>query len=213
MLRWYKGLTSFKNFNFISAIELFTDALKFDENNYKLFFFRAKCYVSMKLYYDAIIDLLEVEKLNNSEKIAVEIKEMRREIGKNLVSQTNYGFLEIPRTATNHEIARSFASLKLLHKVNLGKASTEAEKRKIVFKFKRVEKAFAVLSDKKFKMQYDKQLADEEAQPLFAIILLIGIMWLIFSFFIFEHSKEMFLFSIFSFLVIVLIGFCVKDCK
>lgn len=163
-LRYHKAVASFATDEFAIAIEDFTEALKFDEKNLLLFLFRAKAYVSLALYDDAIIDLLEVERLNKCEKVSAAVEDMRRTVGQFYVSKSNYEFLEVPRTAIELEISLSFTSLKLLHKVNISKASTDAEKRKIEFKFKRVENAFAILSDKKFKKQYDKHLADEEAK-------------------------------------------------
>lgn len=162
-LRFHKAFASFMNEELQAAIEDSTEALKFDERNSTLFLLRAKSYKSLELHDDAIIDLLEVEKLKKCEKISSEIEDLRREIGKLYVKKSNYDFLEVPRTALELEISRSFTSLKLLHKVNISKALTVAEKRKLEFKFKRVENAFAILSNKKSKKIYDKYLSDEEA--------------------------------------------------
>jgi hypothetical protein len=163
-LRYHKAVASFVNERTQDAVDDFTEALKFDETNCSLFLFRAKSYMSLRLYDDAIIDLLEVDKLNKCAKVATEVESMRRKVGKSYVPRSNYEFLEVPRTANDQEIARSFTSLKLLHKVNISKASTEAEVRKIDFKLKQIQVSFAILSNKKLKEKYDKHLVGEDAQ-------------------------------------------------
>ena len=166
ILRFKQGVGNLMNELNQEAIVNFTEALMFDETNFEIFMFRAICYVNIFFFDDAIIDLLEVEKLNDNEcsQITSEIKSLRKKIGQLYVPKTNYDFLEIPRTANETEIALAFRSLSLLNQLNLSNAKTEAEKRKIIFKFKRVENAFVILSDKKFKKQYDKLLKKQEAE-------------------------------------------------
>lgn len=164
-LLFHHGVAKFKNDLFRSAMKSFTEALKLDATNIELFMFRAKSYIELHFFDDAMIDLLEVEKLNDNgnTKIAMEIEALRRKIGKVYIAKTNYEILEVPRIAADREIAQSFKSLSLLHQVNLSKASTSAEKRKIVFKFKCVENAFAILSNSANKKKYDKFLKKQEA--------------------------------------------------
>jgi tetratricopeptide (TPR) repeat protein len=144
-LRFSKGLCSFNNKRYEAAVQDFTEALLLNQENLELFMLRAKSYIELTLYDDAIIDLMEADKLNNKGKVSSEIKEMRKKIGAAYIPQTNYDFLEVQRNTTEIEIVRSYNSLSLLHKVNLCKASTEAEKRKLEFKYTRVEVAFQIL--------------------------------------------------------------------
>jgi hypothetical protein len=163
VLRFYRGFANYKNNRFKEAIDDFTQALILDQTSLGLFMLRAKCFIQRALYDDAIIDLLEAEKLNDCTQMASEIKDMRRKIGSLYIPKTNYEFLEVSRTATDNEIVLSFNSLTLLHKVNLSKAKTDAEKRMLEFKYKRVANAFAIVTDKKLKKKYDKILAKQEA--------------------------------------------------
>lgn len=164
VLRFKQGLGSFLNKNHQRAIEVFTEALKFDENNLAMFMLRALSYIAVCFFDDAMIDLLEVETLNEGScsKTSKEIEHLRSNIGKVYVAKTNYDFLEISRNANENEIMLSYKTLTLLHQVNMSKAETEAEKRKLIFKFKRVENAFAILSRQEYKEQYDNLLKKQE---------------------------------------------------
>lgn len=166
VFRFKQAIGNFMNKDYQKAIKNITEALKFDETNLDMFMLRALCYIAVSFLDDAMIDLLEADKLNDNEcsKTSSEIMILRKKIGKIYVAKTNYDFLEVPRNATDTEIDLSFKSLSLLHQLNLSKAATEAEKRKLIFKFKRVENAFAIFSDKKFKKQYDKLLKKQEAE-------------------------------------------------
>lgn len=164
-LRFQHGLASFKNDRFRTAIQDLTEALKLDETNIEMFMLRAKSYIEVHFFDDAMIDLLEADNLNTGkcQKVEKEIEVLRRNIGKVYIAQTYYDFLEVSRNATHLEIALSFKSLSLLNQVNLRKASTSAEQRNIIFKFKRIEKAFAIMSDVAIKKKYDKILKNQEA--------------------------------------------------
>lgn len=163
ILRFHQGVGSFKNRNFRTAIQEFTEALKLDQTNISLFMLRAKSYMELAMHDDAIIDLMEADKLNDCKKRASDITDMRRKIGAAYIPMTNYKLLEIQRNATDSEIVSSNNSLSLLHKVNIGKAANDAEKRKLEFRQKRVANAFGILSDKKLKKRYDKWLEEREA--------------------------------------------------
>lgn len=165
VLRIHQGIANYKNQRFQLAIADLTQALKLDNANLQLFLLRAKCYKTLVMHDDVIIDLMEAETLNKTscKKISSEIREMRKSVGAVYIPKTNYNFLEVPHTATDNEIIRSYNSLSLLHRVNLNKAATEAEKRKLDFKYKRVENAFRILNDKRLKMNYDKLLEQQES--------------------------------------------------
>lgn len=124
--------------------------------------YRAKCYKNIFFYDDSIIDLMEVDKLSKCKKLSRDIESMRTEISKVYVIKTNYTLLDVARTASDNEIFRAFNSLSILNKVNLSNATTEAEKRKIDFKFKRIEHAFGILSDPQLKKEYEKYLHNME---------------------------------------------------
>lgn len=166
IFRFHQGFGHFKNNNYQMAIEKFTEALKFDEKNLEMFMLRALCYMEVSFLDDAMIDLMESEALNNNEcsLVNAEIRRLRQAICKNYVAKTNYDFLGVARTATDNEIALSFNSLAVLHQLNLGKSATEADKRNLIFKFRRVENAFAILSNKKYRKRYDKLLKRQEAE-------------------------------------------------
>lgn len=166
ILRFHQGLGHFKNERFQSAIDEFTQTLKHDQANVNLFMLRAKSYKELALHDDAIIDLKEADKLNElvpCRKVANEIEDLRKAIGSVYVSKTNYELLEVSRNATDIDMTVSFNSLTILYKVNLSKASTDAEKRKLEFFYRRVENAYAILSDKKIRAKYDKMLEKQEA--------------------------------------------------
>lgn len=165
-LRYFQGLGNFKNERFRSATENFTEALKLDENNINLFMLRAKSYANLTLHDEVIIDLMEAETLNKKDenrKISNEIKRMRKVVGSSYIPKTNYELLEVPRTAGDSEIILAYNSQSILYKVNLSKASTEAEKRKLTFFYRRIEISFQILSNKKTREKYDKILAAQES--------------------------------------------------
>ena len=124
---------------------------------------RAKCYISIGSHDDAIIDLLEADKINKSKKVSTEIKMLRKQIGQVYITKTNYDILEVPRNATEIEIQTSYNSLSLLHRVNFSRARSDVERRKLEFKFKRTQNAFIILSNRTFKNVYDKHLTKIEA--------------------------------------------------
>lgn len=166
VLRFKQGFGNFLNERYQTAIENFTEALNFDETNVEMFMLRALSYIAVFYLDDAMIDLLEAEKLSGNEcrKTTSGIRFLRKGICKVYVSKTNYDFLDISRNATEAEIALSFKSLSLLHQVKLSKVQTDAEKRKQIFKYRRIENAYAILSNKNFKKQYDRHLKRQEIE-------------------------------------------------
>lgn len=154
------------NKRFRKVVEAFNELLKLDQSNVDLFLIRAKSFKELALPDDAIVDLKEAEMLNNlspCRKVKNEIEDLRKAIGVAYVPKTDYELLGVQRNATDSDLTVAFNSLTILYKVNLNKSSTEAEKRKLEFFYKRVERAFAVLRDKKLRSKYDKILEKQEA--------------------------------------------------
>ena len=162
-LFFYKGKMSFELEMDRAALEAFTEALKLDEENVEIFMYRAKCFFKLSIFDDVVIDLLEVDRLDKHNVHYQQKQELRKLVGKFYIPKTNYDFLEIQKLATVQQISQSFASLKLLNKINMAKAVTVADKRKLEFKFRRIENAHKILSDQKLKQKYDKQLMRDEA--------------------------------------------------
>lgn len=166
LLRFHQGLGHFMNGRFRKVVEAFNELLKLDQSNVDLFIMRAKSFKELALPDDAIVDLKEAEMLNNlspCRKVKNEIEDLRKAIGVAYVPKTDYELLGVQRNATDSDLTVAFNSLTILYKVNLNKSSNEAEKRKLEFFYKRVERAFVVLSDKKLRSKYDKILEKQDA--------------------------------------------------
>lgn len=125
---------------------------------------RAKSYFAVSSLDDAIIDLMEAEKLCKCGKMTAEIEALRKKIGRVYIAKTNYELLEVSRDAKHSEIVTSFNSLSLLHRVLLNEAETKADKRKLEFLFKRIENSFSILSDKTLRLKYDRLLEEQESR-------------------------------------------------
>lgn len=163
-LRAIQGYHRYVNSQHHDAIKAISEALLLDDRNVTLFMLRAKCYIALAFFDDAMIDLLEAERLNEVRNaVWLEIEALRRKIGQVYLPQTNYDFLEVSRAASESEIQLSFKNLTLLHSVNIAKATTAAEKRKLEFKYKRVENAFVILTTPALRERYLAQLAKQEA--------------------------------------------------
>lgn len=163
-LKFRRGKTYFETNRFTDAIKDFTDVLKFDPANVDAFMLRAKSYLAISLLDDAIIDLIEIDKLSKCSRMLAEAEALRKRIGRAIVPKTNYELLDVARHATHSDIVRSFESLSILHRVNMSTAGTDAEKRKFEFLFKRIDNAHAILSDEKLKQNYDKLLEEQESK-------------------------------------------------
>lgn len=162
VLLFRRGEVNFDTKRYPAAIKDLTDAMKFDTKNADAFMLRAKSFVLVSQFEDAIIDLMEVERMGKTGRFYAEIECLRKRIGKAFVPKNNYKLLEVSRNATREEIVCSFKSLSMLYQVDLEKTETDAEKRKVKFLFKRIEYAYAILSDRTLKQKYDRYLKEQD---------------------------------------------------
>lgn len=137
------------------AVEDCTAALNLDTNYLKALLRRAKCYMDLGEYEDAVRDYEKVCKLNRSR----ESKKLLQD-AKIALKQSNrkdyYKILGVGRDASDDEIKKAYRKRALVHHPDRHANATEAEKKEQEKKFKEVGEAYGVLSDPRKKARYDR---------------------------------------------------------
>lgn len=135
-----------------------------DRNPLASFFLdRARCYMSLKMFSDASIDLMEAEMILPPGSCETgKIKKMRKEISRAYVPKNHYEVLGVKRHSSHLEIVLVYKFLKLAHKIDITMTPIGHAKRKLEIMFKDVEKAFLVLGDKESRAEYNRETDKRE---------------------------------------------------
>merc|ERR1712223_432891 len=131
-----------------------TSAIDLDENYFKSILRRAKCYMELEKYEEAVKDF---ELANNMERGNRDVLEALQNAKKELKKSKRkdyYKILEVNKDANNDEIKKAYRKRALIHHPDKNSSASEDEKKEHEKKFKDVDEAYSVLSDPKKRSNY-----------------------------------------------------------
>ncbi|XP_075214431.1 tetratricopeptide repeat protein 2 [Lycorma delicatula] len=131
-----------------------TSALTLDENYLKALLRRAKCYMDLQQYEDAVHDYEKVVRMDKSPENKRLLAEAKLELKKSK-RKDYYKILGIDRSATTEDIKKAYRKRALVHHPDRHANASEGEKKEQEKKFKEVGEAYGILSDPKKRARYD----------------------------------------------------------
>ncbi|XP_018574946.1 dnaJ homolog subfamily C member 7 [Anoplophora glabripennis] len=136
------------------AIADCTAALNLDDTYLKALLRRAKCYMDLGDYEEAVRDYEKVCKLDKSREHKKLLQDAKFAL-KRSKRKDYYKILGVDRNAGDEEIKKAYKKRALIHHPDRHANATENEKKEQEKKFKEVGEAYGVLSDPKKKARYD----------------------------------------------------------
>lgn len=131
-----------------------TSALALDENYMKALLRRAKCYMDLGKYEDAVRDYERICKIDKSRENKRLLQEAKLAL-KRSKRKDYYKILGVDRNASEDDIKKAYRKRALVHHPDRHANATDAEKKEQEKKFKELGEAYGVLSDPKKKARYD----------------------------------------------------------
>lgn len=136
------------------AIADCTAALNLDENYLKALLRRAKCYMDLAEYDEAVKDYEKACKMDKSRDNKKLLQDAKQAL-KRSKQKDYYKILGINRLATDDEIKKAYRKRALVHHPDRHANATDTEKKEQEKKFKEVGEAYGVLSDARKRARYD----------------------------------------------------------
>lgn len=131
-----------------------TSALALDENYLKALLRRAKCFMDLGEYEDAVRDYERICKIDKSRENKRLLQEAKMAL-KRSKRKDYYKILGVERTASEDEIKKAYRKRALIYHPDRHASASDAEKKEQEKKFKELGEAYGVLSDPKKKARYD----------------------------------------------------------
>ncbi|KAJ8920970.1 hypothetical protein NQ315_015764 [Exocentrus adspersus] len=142
------------------AISDCTAALNLDDAYLKALLRRAKCYMDLGDFDEAVRDYEKVCKLDKSRENKKLLQDAKFALKKSK-RKDYYKILGVGRNAGEDEIKKAYKKRALIHHPDRHVNATEDEKKEQEKKFKEVGEAYGVLSDPKKKARYDNGQDDD----------------------------------------------------
>ncbi|XP_018333293.1 dnaJ homolog subfamily C member 7 isoform X2 [Agrilus planipennis] len=139
---------------FEDAVADCTMALDLDDTYLKALLRRAKCYMDLGEYEDAVRDYEKACKMDKSRENKRLLQEAKIAL-KRSKRKDYYKILGVDRNATDDEIKKAYRKRALVHHPDRHANATETERKDQEKKFKEVGEAYGILSDPKKKVRYD----------------------------------------------------------
>lgn len=131
-----------------------TKAIELDDSYIKAYARRAKAYMDMEDYENAVIDYEKLCKLDKTREHNQLLKDAKLELKKSK-RKDYYKILGVNKSANDDEIKKAYRKRALAHHPDRFPNATEDEKKEEEKKFKEVGEAYNVLSDPKKRSRYD----------------------------------------------------------
>jgi len=131
-----------------------TKAIELDSTYIKAYLRRAKCYMDMEQYEEAVRDYEKLTKMDHNQEYRQLLKNGKLELKKSK-RKDYYKILNVAKDATEEEIKKSYKKEALKHHPDRHANANDEEKIQAEVKFKEVGEAYSVLGDKQKKMRYD----------------------------------------------------------
>lgn len=148
-----------------NAVEDCTKAIALDEKYMKAFLRRAKCYMELEQYEEAVRDYEKVCKMDKSRENRQLLQEAKLELKKSK-RKDYYKVLGIGKDANEDAVKKAYRKHALLHHPDRHADATEEVKKAEEKKFKEIGEAYSVLSDAKKKARYDSGQDLEENEGM-----------------------------------------------
>ncbi|KAF7287162.1 tetratricopeptide repeat protein 2 [Rhynchophorus ferrugineus] len=136
------------------AIADCTEALKLDDTYLKALLRRAKCYMDIGEFEEAVKDYEKACKMDKSKENKRLLQDAKLALKKSK-RKDYYKILGIDRNANDDEIKKAYRKRALVHHPDRHANATDDEKKAQEKKFKEIGEAYGVLSDPKKKARYD----------------------------------------------------------
>lgn len=136
------------------AIDDCNQAIKLDENYLKAYLRRAKCYMDMNMYEEAIRDYETVYKKDKTREHKQLLDQAKLELKKSK-RKDYYQILGVNKNADDDEIKKAYRKRALIHHPDRHSNASDEEKREQEKKFKELGEAYSILSDPKKRTRYD----------------------------------------------------------
>ncbi|XP_052235097.1 dnaJ homolog subfamily C member 7-like isoform X3 [Dreissena polymorpha] len=137
------------------SVEDCTKAIELDDTYLKAYMRRAKSYMDMEQYEEAVRDyekILQLDKTRENKRLLQEAKlELKKSKRKDY-----YKILGVSKTATDDEIKKAYRKRALSHHPDRHSHDTVEVQKEEEMKFKEVGEAYSVLSDQKKRTRYDQ---------------------------------------------------------
>ena len=150
-----RALVGTKLMKYKEAAEDCTKAIALDESYIKAYQRRAKCYMEIEMYDEAVYDAKKVYQMDKSR----ENRELLRETEvalKRSKRKDYYKILGVSKNATDDEMKKAYRKQALKFHPDRHSHASEEEKKANEVKFKEVGEAYAILSDPKKRGRFDR---------------------------------------------------------
>lgn len=147
------------------AVSECTSALELDENYMKALLRRAKCYLDLGQYDDAVYDYEKAYQKDKSMEIKRLLMEAKLELRKSK-RKDYYKILGVEKTASTDDIKKAYRKRALVHHPDRHANASEGERKEQEKKFKEVGEAYGILSDPKKRARYDSGQDLEECNDM-----------------------------------------------
>ncbi|XP_067007935.1 dnaJ homolog subfamily C member 7 isoform X2 [Anabrus simplex] len=131
-----------------------SSALELDPNYLKALLRRAKCYMDLGEYEDAVRDYENAFKMDKSRENKRLLQEAKLALKKSK-RKDYYKILGIDRNASTDDIKKAYRKRALVHHPDRHANASDGEKKEQERKFKEVGEAYGILSDPKKRARYD----------------------------------------------------------
>ncbi|ENN78715.1 dnaJ homolog subfamily C member 7 [Dendroctonus ponderosae] len=131
-----------------------SSALRLDDTYLKALLRRAKCYMDIGEFEDAVKDYEKALKMDKSRENKRLLQEAKLALKKSK-RKDYYKILGVEKNANEDEIKKAYRKRALIHHPDRHANATDAEKKEQEKKFKELGEAYGILSDPKKKARYD----------------------------------------------------------
>nr|XP_054751701.1 dnaJ homolog subfamily C member 7-like [Lytechinus pictus] len=136
------------------AVEDCNKAIELDENYLKAFMRRAKCFMDLEKYEEAVRDYEKIFNMDRTKENKRLLQDAKLELKKSK-RKDYYKTLGLQKNCGEDEIKKAYKKHALLHHPDRHSNKTPEERKQEELKFKEVSEAYSILSDPKKKMRYD----------------------------------------------------------
>ncbi|XP_045471520.1 dnaJ homolog subfamily C member 7 isoform X2 [Harmonia axyridis] len=131
-----------------------TAAISLNPNYMKALLRRAKCYMDLENYEEAVKDYEKINKIDKSRENRRLLQDAKLALKKSK-RKDYYKILGVDKNATEDEIKKAYRKRALIHHPDRHANASDGEKKEQEKKFKEVGEAYGILSDPKKKCRYD----------------------------------------------------------